>query len=222
MPVKLAGIVPWGRSFDEYVRMFALSETDLNRSVLDCAAGPSSFNAEMRRRGKSVTSIDPIYEFSTDQIRSRVQAVRDSMMEQVRREPGQFVWEFIRSPEHLEQMRMGAMEIFLDDYASDQPHERYRAQSLPKLDFASSAFELALCSHCLFLYSDQLDAAFHVASIRELLRVAPEVRLFPVTDLSGSHSSHLATVRREFHTALVSVPYEFLRNASEMLVVKRR
>ena len=220
MPVKLDSVVPWGRSFGEYARMFALSETDLRKTILDCAAGPSSFNAEMTRLGHRVISIDPIYAFSAHEIRSRVQAVRDTMIEQVRDQSGQFVWDFIRSPEHLEQMRMSAMDQFLEDYDINTRPEQYQNQSLPKLNFADASFDLALCSHCLFLYSEQLDTQFHIDSIRELLRVASEVRIFPVTNLSGKPSMHLQSVRDAFKTELVSVPYEFLRGANQMLVVK--
>ena len=102
MPIELDQVVPWGRSFDEYVRMFALTGDDLRRSVLDCAAGPSSFQAELRRRGGSVVSVDPVYTLTADEIRSRVEAVRDSMMRQVRGQLDQFRWDFIRSPQDLE------------------------------------------------------------------------------------------------------------------------
>src|SRR3954462_6744627 len=119
MAVKLKSVVPWGRSFDEYVRMCALSENDLQRSVLDCAAGPSSFGAEMFGRGGRVVACDPIYEFSAEQIRARVGEVRDDMVRQVRGQMGQFVWKCIRSVEHLEEMRMGAMEKFLADFSLD-------------------------------------------------------------------------------------------------------
>jgi len=34
---KLNRVVPWGRSFDEYRRMFALSDCDLRGRVLGCA-----------------------------------------------------------------------------------------------------------------------------------------------------------------------------------------
>ena len=51
----MAGIlgqaVPWGRSLEEYVRMFQLSAADLASNIPDCAAGPASFNAEMHARG---------------------------------------------------------------------------------------------------------------------------------------------------------------------------
>src|SRR5438128_11355744 len=151
MAVKLNSVVPWGRSFEEYVRMFALTEKDLGRRILDCAAGPSSFNAERFVRGGRVVSCDPIYEFSAEEIRLRVAAVREDMIEQVRGQMGQFVWEYIRSPEHLEDVRMGAMEKFLEDFSDDTMRERYRVQSLPKLEFSDGQFDLALCSHFLFL-----------------------------------------------------------------------
>ncbi len=221
MAVKLNSVVPWGRSFEEYVGMFALTVRDLKRSILDCAGGPSSFNAEMFALARRVVSCDPIYEFSAEEIRARVEAVRDDMMEQVRRQMGQFVWEWIRSPEHLEEVRMGAMEKFLTDFSSVGARERYRVQALPKLEFADGEFEAGLCSHFLFLYSEWLDEAFHVESVREMLRVAGEVRIFPVTEMDGRVSRHLAKVREEFDGELVKVPYEFLKGANQMLVLRR-
>jgi ubiquinone/menaquinone biosynthesis C-methylase UbiE len=219
MAVKLDGIVPWGRSFDEYVRMFALSQADLGRTILDCAAGPASFTAEMHRRGGCAVAADPVYAYSAEDIRRRVEGVRKTMMEQVRQDPGQFVWHYIKSPEDLEETRMGAIGRFLADYSEDADRERYLARSLPDLNFAGKSFDLALCSHFLFLYSEDLDTAFHLAAVRELLRVAGEVRIFPVTDMSGRPSSHLEAVRREFPSECVRVEYEFLRGANEMLVV---
>jgi hypothetical protein len=31
-------VVPWGRSFDEYSRMFTLTSTDLRSKILGCAS----------------------------------------------------------------------------------------------------------------------------------------------------------------------------------------
>ena len=36
-------VVPWGRSFDEYCAMFALSDRDLGLNILDCGGGPGEF-----------------------------------------------------------------------------------------------------------------------------------------------------------------------------------
>ena len=142
------------------------------------------------------------------------------MLQQVRRQMGQFVWKYIRSVEHLEEVRMGAMERFLADFGSEDARQRYLVRSLPKLNFADGEFDLALCSHFLFLYSEQLDEAFHLDSIRELLRVAREVRIFPVTEMDGRPSRHLAKAQAVFETQLIKVEYEFLKDANQMLVVR--
>jgi hypothetical protein len=54
-------IVPWGRSFDEYRRMFGLTDADLARNIVGCGDGPAAFNAEATARGTRVVSCDPIY-----------------------------------------------------------------------------------------------------------------------------------------------------------------
>src|SRR6185312_14755600 len=54
------------RSFDEYAAMFALTAADLSGSILDCPGGAASFAAEARRRGSSVTAVDPVYAAPSD------------------------------------------------------------------------------------------------------------------------------------------------------------
>jgi hypothetical protein len=73
--VKLEEVVPWGRPLREYVGMFSLTPGDLSGNILDCAAGPASFNAEATRQGSKVVSCDPIYRFGTEEIRARIQVV---------------------------------------------------------------------------------------------------------------------------------------------------
>ena len=51
----LEKVVPWGRSFDEYRRMFALTESDLRLKIVGCGDGPADFNAEATRRGSTVS-----------------------------------------------------------------------------------------------------------------------------------------------------------------------
>ena len=70
--MHLDEIIPWGRSFDEYRRMFALSDDELGGSILGCADGPASFNAEATRRGSRIVSCDPIYRFERSQIQRRI------------------------------------------------------------------------------------------------------------------------------------------------------
>ncbi len=52
-------IVPWGRSFDEYLDMFNLSEDDLARDIVDVGGGPAAFNSGMHQRATPIVSVDP-------------------------------------------------------------------------------------------------------------------------------------------------------------------
>jgi len=223
----LSSVVPWGRSFDEYRRMFALTGADLAGRILGCGDGPASFNAEATRRGTQVVSCDPLYQFSAEQIQQRIQETAPEVLEQARRNAHEFVWdEAIPDVDALKRVRMTAMSAFLDDYAQGRDGGRYLDAGLPSLPFADGAFDLALCSHFLFLYSQQLDEAFHVQSMRELCRVAREVRVFPLLALGTVRSTHLEPAMHAleadgFKIAAERVPYEFQRGGNEMVRVCR-
>ncbi len=70
-------VVPWGRSFDEYRRMFALTDDDLKLKIVGCGDGPASFNAEATRLGSAVVSCDPIYRYNVEQLRERIASTYD-------------------------------------------------------------------------------------------------------------------------------------------------
>src|SRR5262245_13210900 len=93
----LEQVVPWGRSLDEYRRMFALTDADLGLRILGCGDGPASFNAEATRRGASIISCDPIYRWEADQIRERVAVTYEQIIEQTRQNIDDFVWDSIPS-----------------------------------------------------------------------------------------------------------------------------
>jgi hypothetical protein len=220
--VNLSSIVPWGRSLDEYRAMFALSHADLQRVMLDCGGGPASFNAEATIVGAQVVSVDPIYEYSTADIESRVVATFESVISQTRAQADRFVWDLFTDPDALALARLHAMRRFLIDYESGTQARRYVPGSLPSLPFADATFSLGLCSHLLFLYSDHLSFEQHIAAVRELLRVAVEVRIFPLLTLFGKPSPYIAplleVMRADGHAVEeVKVEYEFMRGGNTML-----
>jgi hypothetical protein len=220
-------IVPWGRSFDEYRRMFALTDEDLRRPIVGCGDGPASFNAEAARQGHRVISCDPIYRFDTTQIEERITATCDQVIAQTRLNADEFVWGAgIRDIEELRRVRMTAMRTFLDDYESGKRQRRYIDAALPTLPFVDHSFHLALCSHLLFLYSIQLGEAFHRAAIHEMCRVAVEVRIFPLVALGGGRSPFVEQCVHElnacdYRVTIENVPYEFQRGGNEMIRVRR-
>ena len=224
MPITYEEVLPWGRSFDEYCRMFALSQSDLCRPILGCGDGPASFNARMRALGHRATSVDPLYEFDCERIAARIDEVRSVILEQTANNHHLFRWDRIRSVQELGQLRQASMNEFLEDYMEGRQEGRYVPAELPALPFENQSFELALCSHLLFLYSDHLNLEFHVRAIEEMLRVADEVRIFPTVGLDAQPSPYLheAMRRMERHArvSLVTVDYEFQIGANQMLRIE--
>ena len=221
MTFTLDEVVPWGRNFDEYAAMFALTAHDLSRRILGCADGPASFNAEATARGARVVSCDPLYRFTPAQIAARIDEVSPQILEQTRANADSFVWDRFASVDALAEARHAAMASFLAHYARER-NERYVAAALPALPFPDAAFDLALVSHFLFLYSAHLSFDFHLAAVRELCRVANEIRIFPILTLAREPSPYLnplikCLARDGWSARLERVSYEFQRGGNMML-----
>ncbi len=229
--MRLSEVIPWGRSFEEYLLMFALSNDDLAGLILGCGDGPANFNAEATALGHRVLSCDPLYRFPAGDIERRVRECYDTVISQVRQGRGGFVWGRFRDPDHLGECRLAAMRLFLADFERGNQHGRYVAASLPSLPFGDGQFPLALVSHFLFLYSEQFDLGFHVAACEELPRVAEELRVFPLLGLDRRWSPHVGPVcehlgRAGFAAEVVAVEHEFQKAdghaGNRMLRVRRQ
>ena len=226
MPFHLKDIVPWGRSFSEYVAMFALSDEDLTRRILGCGDGPASFNAELTRRGGTVVSVDPLYACDGNDISKRIEETFEQVIRETRKNMDEFVWEQISSLEELGKVRMEAMRDFLADYPRGKLEARYLAESAPVLSFPDDSFGLAVVSHFLFLYSNHLDLRFHIDAVTELCRVCGETRVFPLLQLGAIPSPHVEPLSAHFkaagyEVAQIQVLYEFQRGGNRMLRIKK-
>jgi len=221
---NLKSIVPWGRTLDEYRAMFLLNKKDLKQKILGCGDGPASFNVEVRALGGDVVSIDPIYAFKKEEIAKRIDEVADEVIAQVAKNKEGFVWKNIKSVDELYQTRMRAMREFLADYTEGKKEGYYQYQMLPQLSFIDKEFDLALSSHFLFLYSEHLDYEFHLKAILEMLRVAKEVRIFPLLTLKNEPSPYVDRVIIDleslgYKTKIIPCDYEFQKGANEMLQI---
>jgi len=157
-------VVPWGRSYDEYLAMFSLSPENLGLKILGCGDGPAGFNSILSRRGGAIVSVDPVYAFSSEQIKERIDATFALVLEQTAGNSDEFLWETIPSVEELGRVRMSAMTEFLQDFKQGRAEGRYVAGSLPRLPFRNREFDLVLCSH-----------------LNEMLVVLPQAELFSQT-----------------------------------------
>lgn len=213
------------RSLAEYRAFFDLSDADLGGRVLDCSAGASGFAAAVNADGGRVTALDPAYK-DPAVLREEIERSVEGGASLIDANTERFAWSWYGSPERRQELRDEARAAFLRDLVEHPA--TYIPGGLPALPFPDDAFDLALCSHLLFTWaSDELDEEWHHAALTDLLRVAPQVRVFPLV-LQGDGSPVpflprlLDRLRAEGRTAEVRpVPYEFQRGADEMLVLRR-
>lgn len=225
MAMKLDAVVPFGRSLDEYWQMFSLTKANLSQKILGVADGPASFNAEATRLGINITSIDPIYQFRAAEILQRFNQVVDLIIDQVKATPNDWVWSYHHSADDLKHNRIRAIQTFLQDYDQGKQQGRYQIGELPHLQLNDNSYDLTLCSHFLFLYSDHYDLQFHQAAIAEMLRVSQEVRIFPLLTLMLERSPYLDPIlhdlKQQGYVAEVRrVEYELQKGGNEMLVIR--
>ena len=210
------------RSAAEYRAMFGLTAADLAGSaVLDCCAGGSSFAAETASR---VVAADPAYRLDRDELAERVWASLRETGAILGEHAEHFDWSWYGTRAARDRMRAKAAGRFLADIGA-RPR-RYIAAALPHLPMTTGSFDLVLCSHLLFTWSNVLDADWHFTALAELARVARrEVRVYPVVSQgAGQPVAFLGDVRARLHaigycTTIAEVPYRFQRTAGQMLVV---
>jgi hypothetical protein len=221
---KIGEMLVSSRSLAEYRKMFLLTDEDLAKSIVDCPGGAASFTAEVNSAGGRVTACDPMYRENAAAIGELSLADMRRANNYQRENPDEYVWTFFADTDEYLAARTRAGELFIR-HMTESPAD-YVVAALPTLPFADQAFDLALSSHLLFAYADRLDRDFHLDSIRELARVAAEVRVFPLVPFGFPDNPDLPGVLGELtrgglRAELVKVDYELQRGANTMLVIKR-
>jgi hypothetical protein len=196
----------------------------LTRTILDCAGGPASVNAEVTRKGYTFVSCDPLYRFTAEEIAWRIEETYETILAGAKTNRHRYAWDEIESLDRLGEVRMATMRRFLDNFPRGISEKRYRTEELPTLGFEHGTFDPALCSHFPFTYSEQLSADSHVSTIEEMCRVAYEARVFPLLDYAGEPSSILRPVvgelrARGYRSETRRVAYEFQRGRNRLLSV---
>jgi SAM-dependent methyltransferase len=198
--------------------------TELPGSVLDCCAGGAGFTAEAAARGADAIAVDPAYELPAAELVDTVRRSLPATAGIIDEHAGSFVWNWYGTPARKDEMRIEAADRFLQD-VSIAP-ERYVPGSLPELPFEDRRFDLVLCSHLLFTWADKYDREWHLAALRELVRVSrSEVRVFPLVQQGAgdpvAYLPELLTELTDVTADIRHVPYEFQVNADKMLVLSR-
>ncbi len=182
----------WGRTMEEYTKMFSLNVLSPEMKILSIADGPSTFNLQLRKIGVHVTSIDPTYNLSKEDLKACFEKSFLFNKQFFNEYPEKFNLNGSGEIEKLLSKRRKTFETFYDDYILNP--NNYQNGELPTLNFASKSFDLCLCSNFLFLFEHLFDLNFHLNSIIELLRIGKEVRIFPLYHNVGKVSNYLQSV----------------------------
>jgi SAM-dependent methyltransferase len=181
------GVAMTCRSYEEYIRMFALNPSAVSTGpILDVAAGASSFVAEAYANGTEAVAVDPQYGNGFEEIIDHASREIETSTAKLDRLKEHLDWTFYGDLTRHKAMREASLHRFAEDFRSGKEQGRYVAATLPQLPFASDTFALVVSSHFLFLYHEQFDYEFHISAIRELYRVCRpggEIRLYPVMTL---------------------------------------
>ncbi|MBT4964122.1 MAG: hypothetical protein HOI53_01425 [Francisellaceae bacterium] len=213
-----------GYSREDYVNMFDLNQTEVhNMRFLDYAGSLNGFTRAMMRDNLKAVCVDPLYHLPLNQLEGKIELACLNFERYLKENYSQILLDESQIQQEVSRRRFIALGT-LESYESAKRAGYYKEKVLPDLGFADKSFDMALCSHFLFTYSDALSLDFHIASILELARVAYQVRIFPLVDSKGELSEHLGPVlaklqERGLAAEVRKVEHEFQRIGNAMLLV---
>ena len=217
-------LVLWGHHVDEYREMFDLSQADLKTRLLEYGCGISAVNSEFHGKSIQMVSCDSLFVLDKATLSTQVSLIFEDMVARVSRDHDKFDFDHYGSLEALIASRRQGMAQFFADYEQGKLEKRYVPISDYKLPFNDFEFDFALSSHYLFADLDDQDVEFHLQVIRELARVAKEVRIFPLIDRYGQPSPFLGPVllglqQDEYGVEVREVTYHLQPKGNAMLRV---
>lgn len=186
--------VLWGHHVSEYKEMFDVSDAALEANLLEYGCGASAVNAELHQAGTTVVSIDPLFALSKPELVQQVNQDFDERVQQVLADQAQFNVESYGGMDAFLATRRAGMDVFFADYNAGIEEGRYKALLDGTLPFENFSFDLALSSHYLFANAADNAVVHHLETIKELARVAKEVRIFPLIERAGTPSELLGPV----------------------------
>jgi len=218
-------LLAWGFSFDEYQRMFDLKDEDFEKAILDIGGGPASFNEKMHAKGYKVISVDPLYALPEKELQVKVKEVLNESLTYLTDHSGDLVWKTFPSLKDLGMERDSSTQVFLGDFTHGQSEDRYISKTSPEpvLPFDNAQFGLALCPDGIF-NSEGATPDLALTKLKELARVAQEVRIYPLVDENGEPSPFLGPVMlalqsQGYGVEVRIVPYEVQKGANAMMRV---
>lgn len=220
-------LVLWGQGVAEYQAMFDLTDKALETSILEFGCGPTAINATLHAKNTSIVSCDPLFALTEDLLIEEVNQLFARRVVELRSDQYQLDTAAYGGLEPFIHTRHLGCETFFHDFIQGLQQQRYIAPSSP-LPFSHAAFQYALSSHYFFTNvakGEQQDAiAQHLCEMKELLRVANEVRIFPIINRTGEASLLLGPVllglqQADYGVEVREVPFSLYPKGNAMLRV---
>lgn len=220
--ITIDEVIPWGKTYNEYCQFFDLEEKNLKQPIACFGDGASGFHAELNLLGKQVVSFDPIYQFCVDELEKRFSEVLVQFGRQIdqRRKGEESMVQEVMS------LRESATRKFLRDFKTGKKENRYVNHRLPnEIPFGNNFFGLGLSSHFLCMY-DHLGIDFHINSLKEMMRVCKEVRIYPTVNMYGQKSRVLNPLvdflkENQFAVDFRVVHYKFNTIGKEIMIIRQ-
>lgn len=215
----------WGCPLDEYRKMFALTDEDLNLSLLECGQGISAANAMLHQLNKSMISCNVL--FNESDIKSKIEKKFHLLTEEVAERLEQFDFSEFGNFNAWKATRQKGIAQFFADYDLGVKDARYRPLSNDHFSFDDFAFDIALSGYEVFYHHDEQSFEGHLHYLLELARVAKEVCIFPIVDAEGQPSALLgptllALQQANYGIEICEVNHTLLRRSHAMLRVWAR
>ncbi|MBI2792029.1 MAG: hypothetical protein HYX61_08725 [Gammaproteobacteria bacterium] len=175
---------------EDYKKMFGLTASELDMKIVNCYAGASIFAKEMTEHRLRVVACDPLYAKPIHEIKQTIEKAQLKLIEEINNHPERFVLKG-RDKDIINKENVG---LLIEDLSKGTKEGRYTQDALPKFTFQDEQFDLALVNHYIFSNNDHRSAEFHVKAIEEFIRIAPEVRLFPLVTKESHLSPHVGEV----------------------------
>lgn len=218
----------WGYHFDEYLGMFDLSLSDLTQKklrILEYHCGPSAVNKELNEKKLPIVSCDPLYNLNEENLQNKLTHFFPERALELRQEKNKLDLSLYEGDvEKLIQKRKEGLDLFFADYEKGKAEGRYLGCNEKELPFEHFSFDIAISTYYLFSDLDIENAEFHLKIIKELARVAKEVRIFPLLDSNNKPSSFLGPVllglqQENYGAEVKEVPYHLQPSGNAMLRV---
>jgi hypothetical protein len=212
----------WIDDFDDYRQMYDLTTVELSKKILDFSAGTSSFNCEAHRQGMSVVSVDASYQLGLDEMRLQADHCFFHAVEQLRTNSKRLKASSEQAVLKVIAQWQKNLALFLADYATGKQEGRYQPCVLPTLPYEANQFQLALCTN--YFFNQSMPRETILLTLKELARVAEEVRIFPLLDSEGNMPAELGPLmlyfqQNHFGVEVRAVSHRALKNGNAMLRV---